>query len=65
LAENGFTPVAKLIREIPEEEITIQRSIGWLAREDKIKLNTIDRTETISLKEWPVWQSINKERYLL
>jgi hypothetical protein len=65
LAENCFTPVAKLIREIPEEEITIQRSIGWLAREDKIKLNTIDGTETISLKEWPVWQSIDKEGYLL
>ena len=51
LAENGATPVAKLLRELPEEEKTLQRSIGWLAQEDKIALETIDRVETISLKE--------------
>ena len=50
LAENGATPVAKLIRELPEEEKIIQRSIGWLAQEDKITLDTIDRVETIALK---------------
>ncbi|MDD5323016.1 MAG: winged helix-turn-helix domain-containing protein [Methylococcales bacterium] len=51
LAENGATPVAKLIRELPEDEKTIHRSIGWLAQEDKIILKIIDRAETISLKE--------------
>ena len=51
LTENGATPVAKLIRELPEDEKTIQRSIGWLAQEDKITLKIIDRAETISLKE--------------
>ena len=51
LAENGATPVAKLIRKLPEDEKTIHRSIGWLAQEDKIALKIIDRAETISLKE--------------
>ena len=49
LAENGATPVAKLIRELPEEEKIVQRSIGWLAQEGKITLDTINRVETISL----------------
>lgn len=50
LAENGATPIAKLIRELPEEEKIIQRSIGWLAQEGKITLDTVDRAETIALK---------------
>jgi len=50
LAENGATPVAKLLRELPEEEKIIQRSIGWLAQEGKITLDTVDRVETIALK---------------
>jgi outer membrane biosynthesis protein TonB len=49
LSENGSTSVAKLVREIPEEEKVIQRSIGWLAQEGKITLDTIDRVETIGL----------------
>ena len=51
LTENGATPVAKLVRELPEEEKIIQRSIGWLAQEGKITLNIVDRAETIALKE--------------
>ena len=51
LAENGATSVAKLIRELTEEEKIIQRSIGWLAQEDKITLAIIDRAETITLKD--------------
>jgi len=50
LAENDVTPVAKLLRELPEEEKIIQRSIGWLAQEGKITLDTVDRVETIALK---------------
>ena len=50
LSDNGATPVAKLVRELQEEEKVIQRSIGWLAQEGKITLNTIDRVETIGLK---------------
>ena len=51
LAENGATSVAKLIRELPEEEKIIQRGIGWLAQEGKITLDIVDRVETIALKE--------------
>ena len=50
LAENGATYVAKLVRELQEEEKIIQRSIGWLAQEGKITLDTVDRIETIALK---------------
>ncbi len=50
LAKNGATPIAKLIRDLPEEEKIIQRSIGWLAQEVKITLDTVDRVETIALK---------------
>jgi len=49
LSEKGASPVADLVREIPEEEKIIQRSIGWLAQEGKITLDTIDRIETIGL----------------
>ncbi len=51
LAENGATSVAKLVRDLPEEEKIIQRSIGWLAQEGKITLDTVDRVETIELNE--------------
>lgn len=50
LSENGATPVAKLVTALTEEEKIIQRSIGWLAQEDKITLDTIDRIETVALK---------------
>ena len=51
LAENDATPVAKLVRELPEEEKIIQRSIGWLAQEGKVTLDAVDRIETLALKE--------------
>jgi predicted DNA-binding transcriptional regulator AlpA len=50
LDENGASSVAKLIKDLPEEEKIIQRSIGWLAQEGKITLEIIDRVETIALK---------------
>jgi len=51
LTENGATSVAKMLRELSEEEKIIQRSIGWLAQEGKITLDTRGRVETIALKE--------------
>jgi Winged helix-turn-helix domain (DUF2582) len=50
LNEKGPTVVAKLVSELPEDNKTLQRSIGWLAQEDKITLETIGRVETIALK---------------
>ena len=51
LAENGATSVVKLVKELTDEEKIIQRSIGWLAQEGKITFDTVDRVETIALKE--------------
>jgi pyruvate/2-oxoglutarate dehydrogenase complex dihydrolipoamide acyltransferase (E2) component len=51
LDENGATPVAKLVRELTEEEKIIHRSIGWLAQEGKIMLDVVDQVETLALKE--------------
>jgi hypothetical protein len=50
LDKNGPTTVAKLIRETQIDEKTVQRGIGWLAQEDKITIELINRAETISLK---------------
>lgn len=50
LADNGDTSVATLVRELPEEEKVIQRSIGWLAQEGKIALVTVNQAETLALK---------------
>ena len=50
LSSNGATSVAKLLAALDEEEKIIQRSIGWLALEDKITIVTENRVETISLK---------------
>ncbi len=49
LSENGATSVAKMLKDIQEDEKIIQRSIGWLAQEGKITLDVIDRVETIAL----------------
>ena len=50
LSENGASSVAKLVKELSEEEKIIQRAIGWLDQEGKITIETDNRTETISLK---------------
>ena len=51
LIENSATSVAKLLKELTEEEKIIQRSIGWLAQEGTITLDVIDRVETMAPKE--------------
>ena len=51
LTENGATSVATLVKALIEEEKIVQRSIGWLAQEGKITLETVGRVETIALKK--------------
>ncbi len=51
LTENGATSVSVLVKALTEEEKVIQRSIGWLAQEDKITLETVGRVETVALKK--------------
>ena len=50
LDKHGPTTVAKLIRETQVDEKIIQRGIGWLAQEDKVAIELVNRAETISLK---------------
>jgi hypothetical protein len=51
LTKNGATSVSVLVKALTEEEKIIQRSIGWLAKEGKITLEVVGRTETIALKK--------------
>jgi len=50
LDKNGPISIAKLIKETKIDEKNIQRGIGWLAQEDKVSIEIINRAETISLK---------------
>ena len=50
LDKNGPTTVAKLIRETQIDEKLIQRGIGWLAQENKVAIELVNRAETLSLK---------------
>jgi len=47
---NGATSVAKMAKESTLDIKVLQRAIGWLANEKKIKIEMKGRTETISLK---------------
>lgn len=51
LSENGATPTSKLVSAFTEDEKIVQRSIGWLAQEDKIIIAEVNRIETIALKQ--------------
>ncbi|MDF1583479.1 MAG: winged helix-turn-helix domain-containing protein [Methyloprofundus sp.] len=51
LTDNGATSVSALVKALTEEEKIIQRSIGWLAQEGKITLETVGRVENIALKK--------------
>ncbi len=49
LDKNGTCPISKVVREMKEEEKIVQRSIGWLAQEGKVKIDIVDRVEIIAL----------------
>lgn len=50
LAKNGPSSVTKIGKETTLDSKTLQRAIGWLAKEDKLVIETKGRNETISLK---------------
>ena len=50
LNKNGASSVTKIIKETDLDAKTIQRAIGWLAKEAKLSIETKGRTESISLK---------------
>ncbi|MEQ1638261.1 MAG: winged helix-turn-helix domain-containing protein [Methylococcales bacterium] len=49
LNANGPASITKITTETGIGKNDIQRAIGWLAREEKITIELIGRTETVSL----------------
>ncbi|MGZ8135974.1 MAG: winged helix-turn-helix domain-containing protein [Methylococcaceae bacterium] len=50
LDQNGPSSVTKITTETGLSKNDIQRAIGWLSKEDKLLIEQIGRTETLSLK---------------
>lgn len=51
LNDNGEASVNKLTTETGLSKNDIQRGIGWLAKEDKLNIQSNGRVETLSLKK--------------
>jgi hypothetical protein len=50
LNKNGSASVNKITSETGLSKNEVQRGIGWLLKEDKLSIEVIGRTETLSLK---------------
>ena len=50
LDKNGSTSVSKITNETGLNKNDVQRAIGWLLKEDKLIIEVVGRTETLSLK---------------
>ena len=50
LNKNGSASVTKITTETGINKNDVQRAIGWLLKEDKLSIEVIGRTETLSLK---------------
>lgn len=50
LDNNGMTSVTKISKDTALDTKLVQRAIGWLAKEDKLSIETKGRAETIGLK---------------
>lgn len=50
LDKNGSTSVSKLTNETGLNKNDVQRAIGWLLKENKLIIEAVGRTETLSLK---------------
>jgi predicted transcriptional regulator len=50
LDNNGMTSVTKISKDTELDTKLVQRAIGWLAKEDKLSIETKGRAETIGLK---------------
>ena len=50
LNENGASSATKIAKETGLDAKSLQRAIGWLAKEGKVTIATKGRTESISLK---------------
>lgn len=50
LNENGEASVTKIGNDTGLGKNEVQRAIGWLLKEDKLKIEVNGRAETVSLK---------------
>ena len=50
LDQNGSASVTKVTNETGINKNDVQRAIGWLLKEDKLFIEVVGRTETLSLK---------------
>ncbi len=50
LDKNGSTSVSKVTNETGLNKNDVQRAIGWLLQENKLIIEAVGRTETLSLK---------------
>ena len=50
LDQNGSASVTKITNETGINKNDVQRGIGWLLKEDKLSIEAVGRTETLSLK---------------
>ena len=51
LAENEAMSMAKLVKSIDAPRDTVMQAVGWLAREDKVRIDETTRGRVISLKD--------------
>lgn len=50
LDANGPMTIAKLQKAVGGNKDLVQQALGWLAREDKISIDEVKRTKTVSLR---------------
>ena len=50
LDQNGSASVTNITNETGINKNDVQRGIGWLLKEDKLSIEVVGRTETLSLK---------------
>ena len=50
LDQNESASVTKITNETGINKNDVQRAIGWLLKEDKLSIEAVGRTETLSLK---------------
>ena len=50
LAEHGALSTAKIVKELDAPRDLVMQALGWLAREDKLTIDTDSRSKLISLR---------------
>jgi len=50
LKEHPDTATSKMLKELKAPKARVQQAIGWLAREDKIVIESVKGDETLRLK---------------